>query len=296
MTHLARLFRQPFVLQLGWALVHFVWEGAVLAILAAVVLWAMRKRSAEARYALAYVALIVMAGCPVATWLFIGRSNAPAPVEIEVPKTVELRGLSIWQQPPEELLRIHEEARASAQRQPPLRLALLSAMTAAAPALPWVVWLWAAGVVALSVRLWGGWRRVSLTCRQAEPIRDDAWTRRITSLAAAMGIRRPVRLLSCLNSAGPAVVGVLRPAVLVPASVLSGLPASELDAILAHELAHIRRHDYMANLVQSVIETVLFYHPAVWWVSNRVRLEREHCCDDAAARACGDPATYATAL
>src|ERR687891_1536007 len=77
---------------------------------------------------------------------------------------------------------------------------------------------------------------------------------------------------------------------------MSGLSAQQLEAILAHELAHIRRHDYLVNLLQTLVETLLFYHPAVWWLSRRIRLEREHCCDDLAVSLCGDPYTYASAL
>ena len=94
----------------------------------------------------------------------------------------------------------------------------------------------------------------------------------------------------------PAAMGVFRSTIIVPASLLARLPADQLEAVLLHELAHIRRHDYVVNLVQSVVETVLFYHPAVWYVSQTVRAERENCCDDFAVRALGNPILYARAL
>ena len=94
----------------------------------------------------------------------------------------------------------------------------------------------------------------------------------------------------------PTVIGWLRPVVLMPASALSGMGPQQLEAILAHELAHIRRHDYLVNLLQTLVETLLFYHPAVWWLSGRIRVERENCCDDLAVSLCGDPYTYAKAL
>ena len=92
------------------------------------------------------------------------------------------------------------------------------------------------------------------------------------------------------------VVGWLKPALLVPGAVLSGLTPQQVEAIIAHELAHIRRHDYLVNFVQTAVETLFFYHPAVWWVSRIVRTEREHCCDDLAVVACGDAVLYARAL
>jgi uncharacterized protein (TIGR03435 family) len=94
----------------------------------------------------------------------------------------------------------------------------------------------------------------------------------------------------------PAVIGWLRPYILLPISALTGLGESELQAIIAHELAHVKRYDYLVNLLQNAIETLLFYHPAVWWLSGGIREERERCCDDLAVALCGDPILYAEAL
>ena len=105
-----------------------------------------------------------------------------------------------------------------------------------------------------------------------------------------------VQLLESTRVAVPMAVGWLRPAILLPVTALTGLPSDQLEAILAHELAHTRRYDYLVNLIQSAVETLLFYHPAVWWVSGRIRVEREHCCDDQAVAACGDRVLYARAL
>src|SRR4030095_1390777 len=96
-------------------------------------------------------------------------------------------------------------------------------------------------------------------------------------------------------AAVPPLVGWLRPGILLPASVVIGLPAAHLDAVLAHELAHVRRHDYLVIALQAIVETLLFYHPAVWWCSRQMRIEREHCCDELAVQACGDRVAYATA-
>ncbi len=116
------------------------------------------------------------------------------------------------------------------------------------------------------------------------------------ALAARLDLTRTVRLLESTRLQVPVVVGWLRPVLLVPTAVLGGLSPQQLEAVIAHELAHIRRHDYLVNLLQSAVETLLFYHPAVWWVSSAVRTEREHCCDDLAVVACGDAVLYARAL
>ena len=115
-------------------------------------------------------------------------------------------------------------------------------------------------------------------------------------LATAAHLRGRVRLLESTLVDVPTVIGWIKPVILLPASALSGLKPHQLEAILAHELAHIRRHDYLVNLLQTLVETLLFYHPAVWWLSRRIRAERENCCDDLAVSLCGDPYTYAQAL
>lgn len=119
---------------------------------------------------------------------------------------------------------------------------------------------------------------------------------KLRELARRMGIARVVELVESSAVTVPAVIGWLRPVILVPASALAGLSPQQLEAILAHELAHVRRHDYLVNLLQTVVETLLFYHPAVWWVSAQVRRERENCCDDLAVAVCGDRLGYARAL
>jgi hypothetical protein len=111
-----------------------------------------------------------------------------------------------------------------------------------------------------------------------------------------MAIEQPIRILMSHAADGPSVVGWLRPVLLIPAATLTGLTPEQLEAVLAHELAHIRRYDYLVNMLQMAVETVLFYHPAVWWISTRIRHEREHFCDDEAVRACGNPLVYARAL
>src|SRR5438045_9456639 len=114
-------------------------------------------------------------------------------------------------------------------------------------------------------------------------------------LARRLRVSRPIRVLQSAAVQVPAVVGWLRPVILVPASALTGLTPLQLDALLAHEIAHVRRYDYIVRVLQSVIETLLFYHPAVWGVSRRVGAEREHCCDDVAVAVCGHAQRYAQA-
>ena len=121
-------------------------------------------------------------------------------------------------------------------------------------------------------------------------------SRSLQQIAKRLGVERAVRLLASANVDVPSVVGHFKPVILLPASLISGLTPDEIEAILAHELAHIRRHDYLINLIQTTFETLLFYHPAVWWISREIRRERENCCDDLAVQACGNRVAYARTL
>jgi TonB family protein len=141
-----------------------------------------------------------------------------------------------------------------------------------------------------------GWLDVQRIRRHAErmiasPLRDT-----LDRIADELGVKRHVQFFESSLVDVPTVIGWLRPTILVPASALAGLAPSQMEAILAHELAHIRRFDYLVNGLQNVVETVLFYHPAVWWVSGEMRREREHCCDDLAVTLVGSRVTYAGAL
>jgi beta-lactamase regulating signal transducer with metallopeptidase domain/HEAT repeat protein len=274
----------------GWALVHFLWQGALVGAAVGAALATLRRTSASVRYAVASGALVAMALLPVATtWRYLGtdaRSAAAAVPALPArsaalatePRALDRPALAA----PGAVVGAHPAAERSTSRVDSL--------------LPWLVGVWALGVVLLSARLLGGWlraRRLGTTGLSPAP---EAVRAALVRLSARLEVGRAVRVFeSCLVEV-PVAIGWLRPVVLLPASALSGLTVDQLDAILAHELAHVRRHDYVVNLAQSVIETVLFYHPAVWWVSRQIRLERELCCDDLAVAACGDREGYARAL
>src|SRR5438309_11015310 len=252
---------------LGWALVDSLWQDALAAAGLAALLALVPVRAARIRYAFATLTLALMLALPLATAVRLSGTSpqisdvvtATSPVTPTAPVADRIRA-------------------------------------ALEPALPWAVLVWFGGVVALSLRLASGWLATRQLGRVGTSSVPDACREAVARLAARLRIRRPLRVLESAVVQVPAVIGWLRPVVLLPASALTGLTPLQLDALLAHELAHVRRYDYLVNLLQSAIETLLFYHPAVWWVSRHVRDEREHCCDDMAVAACGDAHFYATAL
>jgi beta-lactamase regulating signal transducer with metallopeptidase domain len=266
---------------LGWALVHFAWQGALCAGMLAALDIALRRGPARLRYAMAAATLFAMALLPPLTALATlpGRGQRPGTVAVSLPAArTDAVGVPAVVMP---------------LPAAPARIALREQV---AKALPAVVGVWCAGVLLLSLRFLGGWRLVQRMGRSALPIGDAETLRRFTMLTRRMRVSRPVRLLESALVEVPTVAGWLRPAILLPAATLVGLSPEQLEAVLAHELAHVRRHDYLASLLQGAVETLLFYHPAVWWVSQRMRVERELCCDDEAVAACGDPIEYARAL
>lgn len=162
--------------------------------------------------------------------------------------------------------------------------------------MPWLTPLWLAGVWFFALAQVAGWVSIRRLKRRGVCSAPDPWQLRFTDLRARLRLSRPVlRLESCLAEV-PMVVGHVRPVVLLPLGVLTGLPTGQVEAILLHELAHVRRCDYLANVVQRAVECLLFYHPAVWWISRVIRAERENCCDDMVVATQGDAQEYAEAL
>jgi len=277
-THIQNLLAQPACRALAWALLHFLWQGTLAALLLAACNFALRDAPARARYAVSCLFLMVLLALPVLTFtatLVHGPALEPAMARLPVWRPAAAPYAAVTSLPA------------------PARPSLEDALT---PFLPWIVTLWVAGVALLSMRWIGAWACLGRLRRAASlPVPPD-WERALQELIRRAGVSVPVRLAIHRPTQSPCVIGWLRPVILMPAASLAGLDWRALEALLAHEIAHIRRHDYLVNLLQTTVDTLLFYHPAVWWVSRQIRIERENCCDDIAAQLCGDRVTYARAL
>ncbi len=281
---------------LGWTLVHFLWQGTALAIALAMALTIVPRRFARVRYALGCSTLALMLAVPTATAWRLSDPQQPASPLFEATRATAVvsdtgAGRDVARTAAGDLDRVVRSDRSAdpAATVPVERIDPSAAM-------PWIVAVWMMGVLLCSLRLAGGWwhaRRLAFVGAHAAA---HEWQEVVARLKSRLGVMRSVRLLESARVSVPIVVGWIKPTLIVPAAVLGGLAPSELEAVLAHELAHIRRHDYLVNLLQSAVETLLFYHPGVWWVSHVVRVEREHCCDDLAVKACGDAVLYARAL
>ena len=248
------------------SLLHFIWQGAVIAMITAAGLRMLRHRSAEARYAFAIGSLICMLAAPLFTVVFYSQTGAVAQRLIFALNLASTEGRS---------------AATSLQTSLWAQRILLT---------------WCIGVLVFAARLVVGWRLSWQLVKSADEILTPRVMEIFESVHERLGLGRPIRLLAHIRLDSPVVVGWLRPVVLLPVSLISGFTTEQLRAIFAHELAHIRRHDFVVNILQRCIESILFYHPAVWWLSKRIRAEREHCCDDIAIRLCGSRRIYAEAL
>src|SRR5215510_10089170 len=277
---------------LGWTLIHFTWQGTLVALSLAGVLRMLRGSSTNTRYAATCVALLLMSSLPLFTITIIslstpGKTASGPPPQFVAQPASEPRPVEIG---PTIVPTPTDIASASPRPWLSIRPAPIT------PLLPWMLLIWLSGVVFFSLRLVGGWLYTQrLKSYGTRPL-EEGWEQTLRRLCDRLRAPRPARLLESALVKVPMVIGWLRPVILLPAGVLTGLTPQQLEAIIAHELAHIRRHDYLINLLQAVVETLLFYHPAVWWVSRRIRQEREHCCDDLAVAVCGDALTYARAL
>jgi beta-lactamase regulating signal transducer with metallopeptidase domain/uncharacterized protein YoxC len=247
---------------LGLALLHFIWQGALIGLLAVVVLDALRNARPQARYAVACLALLACVLAPVATIL-----SMLAPDLLATDFSSAFATFS-------------RDAGALGNG----ALSALAPSTAQVQAyLPAIVATWAAGTCALSLRMALGLAWVGRLRNVPQAAAQPDWQARLDAIAVHFQLRRSVELRLVDKLESPVSAGWWRPVVLFPASLLTRMPTNLIEALLAHELAHIRRHDYLVNLLQNAIEALLFYHPVVWWLSHRIRVEREQIADQLAA-------------
>ncbi len=246
---------------LGVTLLHFLWQGLLIG-LAYAAARALLPRGA-ARYRLGVAALVVLSWCPVLTLAWTLRAPSATVSEVLLDPVVVATG-SLGESPASVLERI----------------------TGPFGITPWLAVFWLAGVLVLSARVWRQWR--GLRSMIAAGLEDDGPMRRMLSrLTERFGMRRRISLVWSGSVDTPLLVGWFRPVIVMPLAMVSGFPRSQLELVLAHELAHLKRLDPLVNFFQVVLETLFFFHPVVHWISADVRNEREICCDQMALQVHG---------
>ncbi len=271
--NLTNWLTSPLAEALGWTLIHALWQGFAVVLTIALLLHLARQSKAALRYRLAMSGLLMQVLLSVGTFAWYYEPSM-ALVSAPVSHAVLLMPLA----------------------QLPITTAswLMTVQAFLTAHLTEIVWMWLLGVAIFGVRLIGGWAYVQRLRTTATlpvpPVLLEATARMARKLNVSVNVQITAR------ATGPLVVGVLKPVILWPVGLLAGLSMAEVEAVLAHELAHVRRHDYLLNVLQSVVEVLYFFHPALWWLSARVREEREHCCDDLALTLVGDARVLARAL
>ncbi len=264
----------PLAETLGWTVLHSLWQGVLLALLVKIGLQLGAKWTARRRYYLAYAALFAQLVIAIGTFYYLLPVSLPTEQGLQdllplLPTSPALATSTNWWAQVEDFI---------------------------APSLPLIVLMWWIGMVFFLLRLsvsylW--WN--SLRHRQHLPV-PTAWEDRFQALKKNMKIGRSVQLRLSELVSGPVLIGQLKPLVLLPIALVNQLSVKEVEAILAHELAHLQRYDYLLNAIQLFLEAVFYYHPAIWWLGTEIRMLREQCCDDLAIRYTGNSLTYAKTL
>jgi beta-lactamase regulating signal transducer with metallopeptidase domain/predicted nucleic acid-binding Zn-ribbon protein len=268
---------------LGIALLQFVWQGAVIAAVTALGLLALQNARAQARYLLACAALMLCIALPIA---HIVKATGETQADSGELAVLMLSGSTSTS---DKLSNSNVIKDSAFWQSAGLESALSSSV-------PLVVSIWALGVALMALRMGAGLLWVRQRVRHGVRQSNALWQSRLNEMARRMGIFRPIRLGVSDQIESPVTAGWWHPIIILPAALLTGMPSDLLEALLAHELGHVKRFDYLVNLLQSAIEILLFYHPAVWWLSKQIRLEREQIADDLAARLLGEPRRLALAL
>jgi beta-lactamase regulating signal transducer with metallopeptidase domain len=274
---LMKLLSPTAMQSLAWALLHFLWQGTALAALGAA-LMALSQR-ARVRYVVGVTILLLMLIAPIATCMLSWQPHSSL---VERSQPLPSAGTSA---------NVKRQAIPSAASS-----SSASSSVESLGALPWLVEAWLLGVAFFSLRSAGGFLLLERERRKQSTVVEDRVLEICHRLQDQLGITRAICYCECAWLQAPAVIGWFRPVVFLPVTALTGLSEEQLEVVVAHELAHIQRFDPFVNVFQVCVETLLFYHPAVWWLNKRIRAEREHCCDDIAVALCGNAVEYARAL
>lgn len=265
-----------FTYALGWTLLHSLWQGLILAVLALVALRLVPSRYSSIRYLVTTATLALMLVAGGGTFiLLLSRSGVDTTMSLQA-----------FERSAAVLIADHTPASPGSWGDRFYNFIQVH--------LQLITLMWAVGVLFFSLRIAGGFWYLSRIRQQAVPV-GEAWTQRLQQLSERMGLDRFVMLAESAKVQAPVVIGYLKPLILIPVGMIGGLTAEQLETILLHELSHIRRADYLVNIIQSFIEAFFFFNPFVWIVSAMVRTEREHCCDDAVVQQ-GHALAYAHAL
>ncbi|HFC00290.1 MAG TPA: hypothetical protein ENJ53_05750 [Phaeodactylibacter sp.] len=262
---------------LGWTMIHSLWQGFAIAIMMGLVMIVLQNKSSKVRYEFAWFSLFSIFVLSLSTFIYLYDSIASGwtlgtTITVVTENGIPLENAHVVQG-------FFQKGIAYFNQHIHL-----------------IVTLWLMGMGFFLLRLLGGLAYVQRLKTQQQQALPAAWQHSFEKLQAQFPIKKTVRIAESGLAKVPMVIGFFKPVILFPMSAINQLSQAEVEAVLAHELAHIYRNDYLLNIIQSFIEIIFYYHPAVWWISANIRTERENCCDDIAVKLCGNSLTYVKAL
>jgi beta-lactamase regulating signal transducer with metallopeptidase domain len=289
-----QILSRPEIQRLSLTLLHFVWQGVVVAVMTAAVVFALRLRHGRARYAAYLLGFSAMLICPIFTYLTLRQPSVASMSNVEDSAPVMHTPSPEATEPQPVRLKSFNEAHVPVAQATERERWRERGREWLSAALPWVPAAWAVGVMLLGARLLTGVAGVRRWKRGASDLPAPLLAR-VDQLGTRIGLPGFRRVFASPHVGQPSAVGFWKPVVILPLALVAQMPPDMLDAVIAHELAHLRRLDPLVNLAQRLVETLLFYHPAVWWLSGQIRREREICCDELAVAAT-ERMTYVSAL
>lgn len=282
MNFLYQYLPEELVNALGRMIFHSFWQGTAISFALALILFLLNKKSAKTRYVIAVSGLILFVASAVLTFSleFSNTESTGATPHVSVNSVNPASGIFV-----NPISLANEETTVWS-----------SINSYFNQNLPFFVFVWFSGLLFFSLRFIGSVLYVQRVRTQGINELDIEWIYRSREIGKRLGFKKFIPVFESIKVKVPLAIGYIKPIILLPLGMINNLPYYQVEALIAHEFAHIKRYDFVINLLQTLVETIFFYHPAVWWISSQIREERENCCDDITVNVCGNSLAYSKAL
>jgi len=282
MNFINQLFSDSFFNAIGWTIFHSFWQGALITIVVGTVLLIFSSRSSRFRFNLSFIGLILIFTIVMITFFQVYQTN----------ENIYLNALVIQTSiSADQVTEVYDSAQQVNSEKFIAAIKMFFSNN-----LSYIVTFWFVGMLIFSLKFLGGILYIEkIKTTQTIPL-PEKWKSKIDELFLKVKLKKPVKIIQSAILNTPITIGYIKPVVLLPIGLISGFPSNQIEAIILHEFAHIKRNDFLLNVIQTIVETVLFYHPGVWLLSSIIRSERENCCDDFVIESTGDSLSYSKAL
>lgn len=294
MENLFSFFSSDFQYAIGWTVIHSLWQATAIAILSGILMNVFRRKTAQTKYIVHNVALFVVLLTAITTFgIYFSATNPQSFADLSVVPNLENKATALQ---PISLKNADFQPSIDKKEASTLPRSIENVKTFFDSQIYFIVLIWLLGVSMFLLKLLGGISYIYYLRSQHNFIVDEYWSDMVDELSKKLNLKQHFTLVESALVRSPVVLGYFKPMILFPLGVINKLNTQEVEAILAHEIAHVMRHDYVFNIIQSFIEALFYFNPAVWWLSSNIRAERENCCDDIAIQLCGSSMIYAKSL